>query len=141
MNHITASSSSHRDYSRELEVPTEKLTRRIIGAGIEVHRHLGPGLLEALYERAMCIELERCGIPFRSQVAIPITYRGAAVGDYYADLIVADRVIVELKSVATFNNAHLAQLLSYLTITNLHVGLLMNFNAPVLWKGVKRVIR
>jgi len=127
--------------SRELDFPNEALTHAIIGAGISVHRQLGPGLLEALYERAMCVELERREIPFRSQVPVPLTYCGAPIGDYYADLIVDDRVIVELKSVGAIQNAHLAQILTYLTITKLRLGLIMNFNAPVLHRGVKRVIR
>ncbi|HET9986979.1 MAG TPA: GxxExxY protein, partial [Kofleriaceae bacterium] len=123
------------------ELPADALTHEIIGAAIEVHRHLGSGLLEALYERAMCIELEHRKIAFRSQAPILTRYRGDPIGDYYADLIVADSVIVELKCVTAFNNAHVAQLLSYLESAQLRLGLLINFAAPVLWKGVRRVVR
>jgi len=129
------------DHVSELAMPTEQLTHAIIGAAIEVHRHLGPGLFESIYERAMIHELGVRGIPFRSQVAIPMTYKGVPVGDYFADLIIADRVIVELKSVAALHNAHVTQVVSYLRSTNLRLGLLINFNSPVLVKGVKRVIR
>jgi GxxExxY protein len=129
------------DHASELAMPNERLTHAIIGAAIEVHRHLGPGLFESIYERAMAHELAVRGIPFRSQVAIPMTYKGVPVGDYFADLIIADRVIVELKAVAALHNAHVTQVVSYLRSTNLHLGLLINFNTPVLVKGVKRVIR
>jgi GxxExxY protein len=125
----------------ELQLPSDVLTHSIIGAAIQVHRALGPGLLEALYERAMCVALERREIPFRSQVPIPMTFEGQPIGNYYADLVIADRVIVELKSVGKLQNAHLAQMLTYLRITNLRLGLLINFNEPVLHQGVRRVIR
>jgi len=97
----------------------EELTHSIIGAAIEVHRHLGPGLLESIYERALMYELGIRKIPFRSQVAVPMTYKGEPVGDYYADLIVAERVIVELKAVSELHNAHVTQVVSYLRATNL----------------------
>ena len=120
--------------------PSEALTHDIIGAAIAVHRHLGPGLLESLYERAMCVELDRRHMPFRSQVPVPTSYRGTPIGDFYADLVVADSVIVELKCVTSFSNAHLAQMLTYLANANMRLGLLINFNASVLWRGVKRVV-
>jgi len=120
---------------------TDRLSGEIIGAAIEVHRHLGPGLSEAIYERALQLELAFREMPFQSQVAIPMMYKGAPIGDYFADLIVAARVIVELKAVTALHNAHVSQVVSYLRATNLHIGLLINFNAPVLVKGVKRVIR
>jgi GxxExxY protein len=129
------------DYTNELAFPTEQLTHAIIGAAIEVHRHLGPGLLESIYERALQLELNRRAIPYRAQVPVPMTYKGDAVGDFYADLVIGERVIVELKAVSTLHNAHITQLLSYLGATGLRLGLLINFNAPTLVKGVKRVIR
>lgn len=128
------------DLSKQ-DTPSEALTHDIIGAAIAVHRQLGPGLLESLYERAMGIELERRHMPFRSQVPVPTSYRGAPIGEFYADLIVAESVIVELKCVTSFTNAHLAQMLTYLANANLRLGLLINFNASVLWRGVKRVVR
>ena len=129
------------DHSNELDVPDDQLTHAIIGAAIEVHRHLGAGLFELIYERALKHELGLRNLPFRSQVAIPMTYKGEPVGDYFADLIVANRVIVELKAVSALNNSHITQVLSYLGATHLRLGLLINFNVPVLVKGVKRVIR
>ena len=129
------------DTNESRGVPGAMLTRDIIGAAIEVHRALGSGLLEALYERAMCIELDQRAIPYRSQVPLLTKYRDKPIGDYYADLIVADSVIVELKCVTAFSNAHVAQLLSYMETAQLRLGLLINFSAPVLWKGVKRVVR
>ena len=129
------------DFTNALAMPNEQLTHDIIGVGIEVHRHLGPGLLESIYQRAMQIELDRRSIPYLAQAPVPMTYKGAPVGDFYADLIIAGRVIVELKAVSELNNAHLAQLLSYLGATGLHLGLLVNFNAATLVKGVKRVVR
>ena len=139
--HSIHSNLSAREYADELAVPDEQLTHAIIGAGIEVHRHLGPGLLESIYQRAMELELDRRAIPYRAQVPVPTFYKGDPVGDFYADLIVAGRVIVELKAVSELHNAHIAQLLSYLAATQLHLGLLVNFNAITLVKGVKRVIR
>jgi GxxExxY protein len=130
------------DFGNQLDVPTEELTHAIIGAGIEVHRHLGPGLLEAVYQRAMGVELGRRGIPYRAQVPVPMTYKGEAVGDYFADLIVADRIIVELKASSALHSNHVTQVLSYLRSANLRLGLLLNFSVAVLTRGgVKRVIR
>ena len=129
------------DYTSAMSVPNDRLTSQIIGAGIEVHRKLGPKLLEAIYQRAMEIELRRRGIPFRAQAPVPVIYKDEFVGDFYADLIVAERVVVELKAVLALNNAHLAQMLSYLQSTQLPLGLIMNFNEVTLVQGVRRVIR
>ena len=119
----------------------DAVTHEIIGAAIDVHRHLGPGHLEAAYERALCLELERRSIEFAAQVPIPLMFKGDRIGDYYADRIVRGCVLVELKAVAALGNVHFAQVLSYLAATKLRHGLLMNFNVPVLTRGgVKRVI-
>lgn len=134
-----APSPARQPGSREL--PSESLSRSIIGAAIEVHRNIGRGLLEALYERAMCVELGLRGISFESQVAIPMRYKDSHIGSYYADLIVDGQIIVELKSTSALNNAHVAQVLTYLKITDLRLALLINFDVPVLHQGVKRVIR
>jgi len=140
--HETVLDTADKNYSSELEVPNDVLTHSIIGVGIEVHRHLGPGLQEVLYERAMCVELARRGIPFRSQAPISLAFKGHEIGDYYLDLVIADRVLVELKSVVALGNAHLAQILSYMAITKMRIGLLMNFNVAVLVRGgIKRVVR
>lgn len=114
-------------------------TSPIIAAAIEVHRHLGPGLLESIYERAMRQELILRGVPYQCQVAVPITYKGVDLqADYRIDLLVNDTVVVELKAVEKILPVHEAQLLTYLRVTQKPVGLLINFNVPVLANGIVR---
>ena len=115
------------------------LTEQIIGCAIEVHRHLGPGLLESVYESALCIELRSVGLPFTRQGGVPVFYKGELIAEHRPDLIVRDEVIVEIKSVERFNPVFLAQMLTYLRITGLHVGLVLNFNRAVMKDGVRRV--
>jgi GxxExxY protein len=117
---------------------TSDLTGRIIGAAIEVHKALGPGLLESIYEAAMCIELEEQGVPFVRKFRIPTYYKGRPLGTYEIDLLVDDRVVVELKSVAHVLAVFEAQLLTYMRLTGKHVGLLINFNSRLLKDGVMR---
>jgi GxxExxY protein len=118
---------------------SEALTEGIIGAAIEVHRELGPGLLESVYEECMCQELRLRGIPFFAQVEIPVFYKGRETnGKYRIDLIVAEEVVVELKSVERLLSVHEAQLLTYLKLTGKHVGLIINFNVPALRRGILR---
>lgn len=117
------------------------ITHRAIGAAIEVHRHLGPGLLESVYETCLAHELQCCGLRFSRQHALPVTYKGIALDcGYRIDFLIEDRVILELKSVDSLNEVHKAQLLTYLKLMNLQVGLLINFNVPLLMKGVERVV-
>jgi GxxExxY protein len=117
-----------------------EVTRQIIGAAIEVHRHLGPGLLESAYEECLCYELSQSGLRFQRQLAIPVQYKGLRLScDYRLDLIVEDSVIVEIKTVDQLAPIHTAQLLTYLKATNRSLGLLINFNVPVLKDGVKRL--
>ncbi|MGI6209097.1 MAG: GxxExxY protein [Anaerolineae bacterium] len=116
------------------------LTEQIIGAAIEVHRHLGPGLLESVYEEALAVELELRGIPFGRQVAVPLAYKGRSLGEYRLDLLVDDAVAVEIKSVERHDPVFEAQLLTYLRLTGKRVGLLINFNTQLLKQGVKRLI-
>ncbi len=118
-----------------------ELSHSIIGAAIEVHRHLGPGQLESVYERALAQELALRSIPHRTQVPITVFYKGSRVGEFFADLIVDDKIVVELKAVAALQPVHVAQTLSYLSATQLRIGLLINFNVPVLCRGVRRLIR
>ena len=115
------------------------LTEQIIGCAIEVHRHLGPGLLESVYESALCIELGSVGLPFTRQIGVPVFYKGELIAEHRPDLIIRDEVIVEIKSVERFNPVFLAQMLTYLRITGLHVGLILNFNRSVMKDGVRRV--
>ena len=117
-----------------------KITERIIGCGIEVHRHLGPGLLESAYEAALCVELGLQGLQYQRQVPIPLTYKGEQIGDYRIELVVEDTVVVEIKSVERHDSLFEAQVLTYLKITVKKIGLLMNFNSRLLTNGIKRLI-
>jgi len=115
-----------------------KLTEKITGCAIEVHRVLGPGLLESVYEEALCIELSDAGLKFQRQVNIPAVYKGRQVGLYRIDLVVEESVVVELKSVDRHDPVFEAQILTYLRVTGKKVGLLINFNSKLLKSVVKR---
>ena len=117
-----------------------ELTERIIGCAIEVHRALGPGLLESSYKKALCVELQHNQLRFQREHLVPLHYRDVRVGEYYVDLIVEDRVVVEVKSVLHWEPVFEAQILTYLRITGVRVGLLMNFNKSVLKAGLKRFV-
>lgn len=123
----------------EISHALNELTRAVIGAAIEVHRALGPGFLESVYEEALCMELYERAIPFQRQPEIAVRYKGREVGTGRADLIVREAVIVELKAVEALAPIHTAQLLSYLRVTGHPLGLLINFNVPVLRDGVRRI--
>lgn len=122
------------------DVIFEDVTCQVIGCAIEVHRHLGPGLLEQGYLRAMCIELEHRGISFCNEVRIPALYKGRQIGIYRIDLIVEEAVVVEIKAVERFVPVFEAQLLTYLRVTRHRVGLLMNFNSKLLRHGLQRFV-
>ena len=124
---------------KELSPELNELTHRVIGACIEVHRTLGPGLLESAYETCLCRELSLSGLAFQRQHPVPLIYKGAHLdGGYQLDLVVAGSAIVELKAVDTLLPIHEAQIITYLKLTGLPVGLLVNFNVPTLVRGVKR---
>ncbi|HEY8293277.1 MAG TPA: GxxExxY protein [Thermomicrobiales bacterium] len=116
-----------------------QLSHEIIGAAIEVHRSLGPGFLESVYEEAVCVELELRKIPFVRQLDIAVAYKGHAVGAGRIDILVDHAVVVELKAVEALAPIHQAQILSYLKSTGYQLGLLINFNVTVLRDGVKRI--
>ena len=119
----------------------DSVTGQIIGAGIEVHRHLGPGLLESAYRHCLCHELQLRGLTIAREKGIPLVYKGVRVdAGYRADLIINERVLVELKCVERLAPIHTAQVITYLRLSGLHVGLLMNFNVPFLRDGVVRVV-
>lgn len=126
--------------TREPNKELNELSGRVIGACIEVHRHLGPGLAENLYEAAFKIELDLRGIPFKSQEWINVHYKERLLGKRRIDLIIDSRLIVELKSVEKLAPIHSAQLISYLRLVGYQLGLLINFNVAVLKEGVKRVV-
>ena len=117
----------------------DPLTYKIIGAAIEVHRVLGPGLLESLYEEALCIELEERNLRFERQKLLEIDYKGRNIGTFFVDIMVENRVILELKAVKKLLPVHEAQLLCYLRLTDLRIGLLINFNVATLRQGIKRM--
>jgi GxxExxY protein len=118
-----------------------EVTDRVIGAAIEVHRHLGPGLLESAYDECLCYELSSSGMRFERQVPVPIVYKGLRLQSALKlDLLVEDAVIVELKTVEELLPIHKAQLLTYLKASNKRVGLLINFNVPILKNGLKRMV-
>jgi GxxExxY protein len=124
---------------RESEDGKDSRTSAIIGAAIEVHRHLGPGLLELAYEKCLCHELHLRGIDFRRQIDLPVEYKGLKLDcGYRLDLIVQEEVVVELKCVEKVLPVHEAQLLTYMLMTGKRVGLLINFNVPQLIKGITR---
>ncbi|HEX4131854.1 MAG TPA: GxxExxY protein [Pirellulales bacterium] len=116
----------------------EQISGRVIEAGIEVHKALGPGFLEAIYESAMKVALRHRGIAFESQCSIDIVFEGEPVGTHRLDLIVEQQLIVELKAIRDLDDIHYAQVRSYLKATKLSVGLLLNFNGPTL--VIKRVV-
>jgi GxxExxY protein len=119
----------------------EKLNRiseKVIGSAIEVHRNLGPGLLESVYEKALCIEFRQAGLLFRNQFIIPISYKGESIGEHRLDLLVEDSLVVELKAVDRFDPVFKAQLLSYLKMGNFKLGLLINFNVSLLKEGISK---
>jgi GxxExxY protein len=117
------------------------LTDQIIGCAIEVHRHLGPGLLESVYEECLCYELSQIGLRFERQVQLPVTYKGIKLDcGHKLDLVVEDSIVVELKSIEDLAPVHQAQLLTYLKTSNKRVGLLINFNVPILKSGLKRIV-
>ena len=123
-----------------LDAETETLVHRVIGCAIAVHREFGPGLLERIYARAMVRELSYAHLHFESERDYPIVYRGETLCRQRVDLIVEDRVLVEIKAVERLAPVHYAQVLSYLRVSGLRVGLLMNFNAATLPAGLRRIV-
>jgi GxxExxY protein len=118
----------------------EELIRNVIGAAIEVHRHMGPGFIESIYEQALCHELNLRKIKFERQKEIVITYKGFKMSGQRLDILVAGQLILELKSVEQVMPIHVAQLISYLKSTGLRAGLLINFNVQQLKSGIHRVV-
>lgn len=118
-----------------------ELSGKVIGCAIEVHRALGPGLLESTYEQCLARELDLAGIPFRLQWPLPVEYKGSRLDcGYRVDVLVDDRLILELKAVDEVLGIHQAQLLTYMKLARVKVGLLINFNVQVLKDGIKRFI-
>ncbi len=131
--------ATSRSFS-EKEYPLQELTSGIIAAAIEVHRQLGPGFLEKIYENAVAVELEARGHKVERQLTYDVSFRGQVIGQHRLDLLVDDEVVIEMKSVEALAKTHQAQLRSTLKAANKRVGLLINFNQATLTSGVKRVI-
>jgi GxxExxY protein len=125
---------------KEQEEKRDSLTYAIIGAAIEVHRALGPGFPESVYEQALCVELRTRSIPYTRQAKINVHYKGELVGSGRIDLLIKDSIIVELKAVDAISPIHITQVLSYLRMTQYDLGLIINFNVRVLKDGgIERV--
>ena len=130
----------------KLRVPTdlppdlEHLVRETIGSCISVHRELGPGLLESTYPRAVAVELKTRGVKFELERSIPVRYRGQVLCHQRLDLLIDSRLILEIKSVERILAIHVAQVISYLRVTGTRIGLLVNFNVPILAQGIRRVV-
>jgi GxxExxY protein len=123
-----------------MEEQLDPLTNRIIGCAITLHRFLGPGLLESVYRNGLAIEMGFAGIAFNRERCIDVTYRGIKLGEFHPDFIVEDAVVVEVKSVSAHDRVFDAQVLTYLRVTGLRTGLLLNFGRPVLKDGIKRFV-
>lgn len=123
-----------------IDMPENAITERIIKCAITVHRELGPGLLEEVYEEAMDVECKVEGLHVLRQFKVPVLYRGKPIGEYKPDMLINDMVIVEIKSVERFDPVFEAQILTYLRITQKRVGLLINFNSRLVKDGIKRFI-
>jgi GxxExxY protein len=125
---------------RDTEAQRDSVSQEVIGAAIEVHRALGPGLLETAYEECLCDELSVRGLSFRRQVDLPVLYKTVKLTcGYRMDMVVWDVLVVEVKAVEKLMPVHEAQLLTYLKLSGLHTGLRVNFNVPVLKDGIKRM--
>jgi|ERR1700722_1569271 len=124
----------------EPDKKADELAHAVIGAAIEVHRHLGPGFLESVYEEALCVELADNKVPFERQKEISVLYKDRQIGKHRIDLLAGKILIVELKTVETLADIHKAQVISYLKATGLPLGLLINFNVPILKNGIQRVV-
>ena len=137
---VTQVGGTHRRGAENAEAPQRDVTEKIIGAAIEVHRLFGPGLLESVYQQSMQVELTLRGIQFEAQKAVPLIYKSHVMATpLRLDLIVEQVVIVEIKAVRVLEPIHSAQLLTYLRLTGLTFGLLLNFNEITLKEGIKRV--
>ncbi len=125
---------------REPDAELDRLANQVIGAAIAVHRELGPGFLEKVYEEALCLQLSQIGVEFERQKRVEIRFRGHVVGEAVLDLLVGGRLLVELKAADTIHPVHLAQTISYLRTIGEPLGLLINFQVALLKDGIKRVI-
>ncbi|NMG22514.1 GxxExxY protein [Brasilonema bromeliae] len=136
MNRRGAENAERRELGEEMR----QLTGVVIGAAIEVHRMLGPGFLESVYHKALEVEFQMRGIPYKSKPPVAVNYKGYQVGEGELDFLISDVLIVELKAVEKLAPIHEAQVISYLKMTNHSLALLINFNVPILKEGIKRIV-
>ena len=122
------------------DYPCAGLTEKIIGAAIEAHKELGPGYLESVYEEALAIEFDLREIKYERQKEIEIVYKGRRAGKHRLDFVIENQVVLEIKSIERFDEIHRAQVISYCKATGKKVGLLINFNVPVLKSGIRRIV-
>lgn len=138
---MIAAMESHHEEHEGHEEKFEPLSHRVLGLAIDVHRALGPGLLESAYERCLLYELTEAGLDAVSQVPIPVRYRGVQIEcGYHADIIVGQTLLLELKSVACIEPVHEAQMITYLKLAGIKTGLLINFNVKRLRNGIRRFV-
>ena len=146
MNHEDHEDHEAKFGSRRFRLPSplsdeaEDIIHRVIGCAIEVHRRSGPGLLESIYKKAMCLEMDVQNIAYVCEQPITVVYRGHAIEGQRLDLMVEQQIVVELKAVGRLDEVHEAQLISYLRTTGLRAGLLINFRVPVLVQGLRRIV-
>ena len=124
----------------EPEKAVDELANAVIGAALEVHKHLGPGYLESVYEEALAMELGLRGIPYFRQHPVSVTYKGAPIGEGRLDFLVGGKLIVELKAVESVMPIHRSQVISYLKAKSLQLGLLINFNVRLIRDGIQRIV-
>jgi GxxExxY protein len=130
-----------REMSGEMKLIGEEMTDRVLGAAVEVHRCLGPGLLESTYRLCLIHQMTLCGLPVQQEVSIPIMFKGYEIANAYrADLIVNSQVLIELKATESILPIHVAQTLTYLRHSNLPIALLLNFNVPKFQQGIRRFV-
>ena len=133
--------SWHKPGYTPIPEATERIGKQVLDAAFQVHKSLGPGFVEKMYEEALCIELNARGIGFVRQKPVQVFYRERLIGTHRLDLLVEDTVIVEIKAVEKLLPVHEAQLISYLTATGLRLGYLLNFNSHLLKNGIQRIVR
>ena len=134
---------NHQEHQGHQEVPAaaDAIARAVVNAGLQVHKALGPGLLESAYEHCLAYEIQTRGLSVRRQVALPIIYKDISLdAGYRLDLLVEDSVVVEIKAVDALTRVHEAQVLTYLKLSRRRIGLLMNFNVDLFKNGVKRLV-
>jgi GxxExxY protein len=130
----------HMRRDSPLSPEADRMMTHVIGCAIAVHRALGPGFLESIYQRAMCVELGARGLSYEVERPVRVAYRGVEIPGQRVDLIVGGLIVVELKAVVRLDRVHVGQVISYLKTTGLRGGLLINFRVPILVKGLKRII-